>query len=164
MQLTSCCPSPFPNDFNYLVAPFWADIDIRGDDGGEIYYQVHSRGNNSVSDELLDEVSVFVSNNSQQTVFNGSWMLMAMWDQVKAFPGDSSSNVSFLTYRQIRSMLTNSYNVISLRSYSVYIHIMLHCRFHNALLLHAQYSMQQQYLIHRLEFQVYLLCHPIFLQ
>ena len=89
-------PSLFPNTFNYLVAPFWADIDITEPDGGEIYYQVHSRGSNSVSDELLDEVSVFVSN-SQQTVFNGSWMLVATWDQVKAYSGDPF-NVSLLTH------------------------------------------------------------------
>ena len=87
-QVTHCCPSPFPNVRDYLVAPFWSDIDIRGDDGGEIYYQVHSRGNNnSVSDELLDEVSAFISN-SQQTVFSGSWMLVAKWDHVKAYSGD----------------------------------------------------------------------------
>ena len=33
-------------------------------------------------------MSVFISN-SQQTVFSGSWMLVATWDQVKAYPGDS---------------------------------------------------------------------------
>ena len=95
-RVATCCPSPFPNTLNYLVAPFWADIDISRDDGGEIYYQVHSRGNNSVSDELLHEVSAFISNN-QQTVFNGSWMLVATWDQVKAFSGDPF-NVSLLTH------------------------------------------------------------------
>ena len=95
-QVTNCCPIPFPNGPYYLVAPFWSDIDIRGDDGGEIYYQVHSRGSKSVSDELLDEVSVFISN-SQQTVFNGSWMLVATWDHVKAYSGDPF-NVSLLTH------------------------------------------------------------------
>ena len=96
-RVASCCPSPFPNAFNYLVAPFWSDIDITRANGGEIYYQVHSRGNNSVSDELLDEVSVFISS-SQQTVFSGSWMLVATWDHVKAFSGDSTFNVNLLTH------------------------------------------------------------------
>ena len=79
---------PSPTGPNYIVAPFWSDIDIRDD--GEIYYQVHSRGSNTVSDELLHEVSVFISY-SQQAVFSGSWMLVATWDQVKAFPGNSAN-------------------------------------------------------------------------
>ena len=85
-------PLLFPggSQYEYLVAPFWADIDIEYNDGGEIFYQVqvHSKGNSSASDELLDEVSAFISSD-QQTAFSGSWMLVATWDSVEMYEDEN---------------------------------------------------------------------------
>ena len=78
--------------YNYLVAPFWADIDISIH--GSISYEVHSTSAGSSSIALLNRVSTFISN-QQNTQFSGNWMLVATWSQVSQV-GGSSSVVSFL--------------------------------------------------------------------
>ena len=72
---------------NYLVAPFWADIDITVH--GSISYEVHSTSAGSSSIALLNRVSTFISN-QQNTQFSGNWMLVASWSQVSAYSGSSS--------------------------------------------------------------------------
>ena len=85
-------PVEFPGPFSdvadaYLVAPFWSDNDIRLD--GEIFYEVHVAGNNSNSDQILSQVSAFVSNQTADD-FTGTWMLVVQWDEVNPFPAGSS--------------------------------------------------------------------------
>ena len=77
---------------NYLVAPFWADIDITVH--GSISYEVHSTSAGSSSIALLNRVSTFISN-QKNTQFFGNWMLVATWSQVSQV-GGSSYVVSFL--------------------------------------------------------------------
>ena len=59
-----------------MVAPFWADIDIRI--AGEVLYQVF---NSSSHPELLEEVNAFISA-GHGGPFAGQWMLVADWRHV----------------------------------------------------------------------------------
>ena len=81
-------PELFPIDSLYLVAPFWADVDIEGG-VGDISYQVYSTGS-----PLLDTVNAFISD-ERDFDFNGRWMLLAHWNGVSAFAGsiNEASNV-----------------------------------------------------------------------
>ena len=76
-------PVLFPNSVNYsyLVAPFWADHDPRP--AGQISYETHDNRS-----EVLSIVNRFMS---QQTGMNfeGSWMLLASWDDVPEFQSDA---------------------------------------------------------------------------
>ena len=72
---------------NYLVAPFWADINTNT--YGSISYEVHNTSAGSSSLALLNRVSTFISN-QQSTQFSGNWMLVASWNQVSAYSGSSS--------------------------------------------------------------------------
>ena len=79
-------PELFPIDSLYLVAPFWADVDIEGG-VGDISYQVYSTGS-----PLLDTVNAFISD-ERDFNFNGNWMLLAQWNGVSAYasPIDQAS-------------------------------------------------------------------------
>ena len=66
-------------DPHYLVAPFWADVDIRGE-VGNISYQVYSTGSS-----LLDTVNTIISD-EKNINFIGHWMLVAEWDSVPSYP------------------------------------------------------------------------------
>ena len=73
-------PQLFPYDSLYLVAPFWADVDIRGG-VGNISYQVYSTGSpplNTVNTIISDEENIN---------FTAHWMLVAEWDEVPAYQG-----------------------------------------------------------------------------
>ena len=77
----------FPGSFSdvtntYVVAPFWSDVDIRS--VGEIFYEVHSTGDSTRSDDLLASVSEFITNQTGNQ-FSGLWMLVAQWDEVPEY-------------------------------------------------------------------------------
>ena len=86
--ITDFSPSLFPAEHNYLVAPFWADVNIAGGNGGEILYEVHSGSN-----ARIDEVSRFVSQQFS-TTFQGQWMLITEWKEVPPFGGTDVSSFS----------------------------------------------------------------------
>ena len=69
---------PFPVDCRYLVAPFWADVDIEKG-VGNISYQVYSTGS-----PLLDIVNIIISD-EENINFIGHWMLVAEWDSVSEY-------------------------------------------------------------------------------
>ena len=76
----------------YLVAPFWADVDIRGE-VGNISYQVYSTGS-----PLLDTVNTIISD-EENINFIGHWMLVAEWDSVPPYPYYyQTSQVGFIKY------------------------------------------------------------------
>ena len=85
-------PALFPgiDSYNYLVAPFWANHDIRST--GEVAFQTI----NSTDDaDLLSIVSTFVS--QQQGVhFTGTWMLVADWIDVAQYGSRTGVNVCIL--------------------------------------------------------------------
>ena len=76
-------PELFPYYSEYLVAPFWDDVDISGG-VGDISYQVYSTGS-----PLLDTVNTIISD-EENINFIGHWMLVAEWDGVPAYSGSSN--------------------------------------------------------------------------
>lgn len=83
----SLFPSNVPEThFGYILAPFWADADLRLD--GEIYYELHTSGDNSISDQLLNQVNGFISR-ELGVLFEGNWMMVATWDEVHPWPHGS---------------------------------------------------------------------------
>ena len=95
---TSFVPVPFSNDSDsfgtFVAAPYWADID--NSFTGEIWYETHTAGsgeNSTESNALLEQVSAFIRVQQGVPSFNGSWMLVATWNE--SFPfGFGLSNVS----------------------------------------------------------------------
>ena len=68
-------PHLFPgNGLDFIVAPFWSDIDI-STGVGSVSYEVHT------ASDVLDWVSNVVSQH-QQTNFIGRWMILAEWRNV----------------------------------------------------------------------------------
>lgn len=80
-------PVLFPNSssYRYIIAPFWADHDPRPT--GQISYEVHSSNT-----ELLSVVNRFIRQQAA-TNFEGSWMLVAEWNNVAEY-GFSADKVS----------------------------------------------------------------------
>ena len=72
--------SPFTEfGAEYVVAPFWDDINIAGDNG-EIFYEIHESG------YFLDQVNAFLQQRRPSfNNFTGTWMLVAYWDAVRPF-------------------------------------------------------------------------------
>ena len=84
-------PHLFPIEFRYLVAPFWADVDIeRG--MGDVSYQVYSTGS-----PLLNIVNSFITD-ERDFNFNGHWMLLAQWNSVSSYfnPTNEASCIMIL--------------------------------------------------------------------
>ena len=78
-------PSPFPEVYtNYILAPFWADVDIRLI--GAIYYETHTMAVNG-SRDLLNRVSSFITFKTGEE-FQGNWMIVALWDDVHPYNGN----------------------------------------------------------------------------
>lgn len=72
-------PQSFPSgQFTYVVAPFWADNDVR--DEGQISYEIHTRGSSQ-----LNRVNAFISS-IENVSFNGTWMIVAEWYQMRPYP------------------------------------------------------------------------------
>ena len=71
-------PTPFNQNDNmqYIVAPFWSDIDTRTE--GSISYEIHT---NKTSLSLLQHVSRFIQQ-KEQNQFSATWMLVAEWSSV----------------------------------------------------------------------------------
>ena len=82
-SFTSSRSGFFPVGPQYLVAPFWADVDIQGE-VGDISYQVYSTGS-----PLLDTVNTIISD-EENINFISHWMLVAEWDDVPPYSYDPS--------------------------------------------------------------------------
>ena len=90
-------PFPFSNESSavsnsFVAAPYWADID--NSVTGEIWYETHTAGgeNSTESELLLEKVSAFIREHHDQPTFNGSWMLVATWNE--SFPFSPSQNTT----------------------------------------------------------------------
>ena len=82
-SFTYWLPHLFPVGPEYLVAPFWADVDIE-EGVGNISYQIYSTGS-----PLLDTVNTIISD-EENINFIGHWMLVAEWDDVPPYPNRTS--------------------------------------------------------------------------
>ena len=86
-EVTYSTPQIFSTTFPpaYMVAPFWANNDLPNRIGS-ISYEVH---NHEISSNYISSVSAYISQ-QQQVRFNGSWMLLAEWNNVSQFGGSLS--------------------------------------------------------------------------
>ena len=103
LPFTQFLPELFPIGSLYLVAPFWADVDIEGG-VGDISYQVYSTGS-----LLLDIVNAFISD-ERDFDFNGHWMLVAEWSGVSAYAA-SINEVSIYMEIHVFSILARKQHV-----------------------------------------------------
>lgn len=90
-------PVPFTNNntptiyASFVAAPYWADID--NSYTGEIWYEIHTAKQNlTESNSLLRKVSEYIRKEQDEPLFNGSWMLVATWNE--SFPYLRPLNVS----------------------------------------------------------------------
>ena len=68
--------------YSYVVAPFWADADLRV--RGNISWEVHSLGASDEGDSYLKQVSEFLRNRENVT-FLGDWMMIVSYDRVPIY-------------------------------------------------------------------------------
>ena len=80
-------PSPFPGYYYlrrfYVVAPYWADHDIRRD--GEVYYETFEKGRSINDDNVLNIVNRYITVN-RLSDFTGIFMILAEWKDVHPYP------------------------------------------------------------------------------
>lgn len=81
--------SLFPVSGQYLVAPYWDDIDLRYGNG-RLSYEVHDSG------FYLNEVSRFIARR-RPSDFQGTWMAVIFYERVPPYPAASSTQVRILT-------------------------------------------------------------------
>ena len=105
---TSFIPVPFSNESSpgsFVAAPYWADID--NSDSGEIWYETHTAGsgeNSTASNELLEKVSEFIRARQDLPSFDGSWMLVATWNESFEF------TLNFNNESEVSLTFSPSYN------------------------------------------------------
>ncbi len=80
-NFTESSPELFPGP-DFLVAPFWADLDI-SNGVGSISYEVHTETDDTT---LLADVSNFIRNITGSQ-FGGRWMLLAEWRNAPQYSG-----------------------------------------------------------------------------
>jgi len=120
----------FPHEHSFLVAPYWADIVVRGGVGA-ISYEVHTTRNGESASLLLSLVNQFVSHH-QRTNFTGDWMLIAEWNQVPAFQVNLARvsyfemNHFYVVDTSLHFVQTNTFQGVVVsdgsRSYAVFIY------------------------------------------
>ena len=96
-------PYPFPGYYYlrrfYVVAPYWADHDIRRE--GSVSYETFERGRSENDDRILDRVNTFLQLNGRLN-FYGTFMIMAEWRDVHPYPhGSGNSNYFDMYYPSI---------------------------------------------------------------
>ena len=78
-------PVPFPGSVSIdVVAPYWSDNDIRKE--GSVMYEVFQSGHSSHGDMLLSTVSDFLKDILENSTFQGTYMILAEWNNVHSFP------------------------------------------------------------------------------
>ena len=68
--------------YAYAVAPFWSDIGISI--RGQVSWEILTPGVSSFGDRYFSMVSQFIQN-TQGVAFEGSWMMLANYDEVPPF-------------------------------------------------------------------------------
>ena len=118
-------PSPFPGHYYqrrfYVVAPYWADHDIRK--SGEVYYETFEKGKSKTDDVVLDEVNRYVSLNTEQ-YFTGTFMILAEWQNVHPYPHGSYDFYDIIkSYPTIRSFINQVHIYVYSACMCIYIYI-----------------------------------------
>ena len=64
-------------DWSAVVAPYWYDVDTRGNGSGRIYYKAITRGTDT---DLIEEIDYLAA--SHLYGFITTWALIVTWDHV----------------------------------------------------------------------------------
>ena len=89
-RFTNYIPILFPTDNIdiYVLAPYWADHDIRL--YGNVSWEMYSTGDTPTTDDIIDMVNNFINNNTNETDFVGHFMFVGFWEETHPFPAGSS--------------------------------------------------------------------------
>ena len=86
-------PYPFPGNVYvrrfHVVAPYWADNDIRR--GGSVLYETFMRGRSTNDNNVLDNVNRYLRVNSVAKNFTGIFIILARWQNVHPYPHGSNN-------------------------------------------------------------------------
>ena len=102
-------PYPFPGHYYlrrfYVIAPYWADHDIRR--RGNVFYETFERGNGQNDDLVLRRVNDYLrSTDMAPSNFSGTFMILAEWNGVHPYPHGSEYLYYFeLYYPSIRDYI-----------------------------------------------------------
>ena len=93
-------PSPFPGNYYlrrfYVVAPYWADHDIRRD--GNVFYETFERGRSRIDNNILDNVNRYLRLNNEAENFTGTFMILARWQDVHPYPHGTNNSHYFESF------------------------------------------------------------------
>ena len=116
-------PYPFPGNYYlrrfYVVAPYWADHDIRRE--GEVCYETFHRGRSTTENSVLDRVSRYLRMNTMSD-FSGTFMILAEWRNVHPYPHGSRYFNFFEKYYPFIRSFTNQVHI----HVCIYIYIYIH--------------------------------------
>ena len=101
----------------YVVAPYWADHDIRKN--GNVLYETFERGRSQNDDFTLSRVNDYLRfNNESQSNFSGTFMILAEWNGVHPYP-DGSRYLSyfFRYYPSLRDFISQVCTYVKLTKY-----------------------------------------------
>ena len=81
------------------MAPYWDDVDIRL--AGNVSYEMHSiRSNSLESNRLLSDISSYIATSTGEP-FQGTWMLIAEWEEVHPWPHGLNNPIFTLFFPEI---------------------------------------------------------------
>ena len=82
-------------DWGAVVAPYWYDVDTRGNGSGRIYYKDVTRGTDV---DLIEEIDSLAT--PHLCGFTSTWALIVTWDHVGYYPSltENVSSDRHLTY------------------------------------------------------------------
>ena len=90
------------------MAPFWSDNDIRRA-GAVRYASVSSNNTNEAGQALFNIVNAYVRTQPGKEAFNGSWLLIAHWDNVHRSPhGETNQQGVSMEELEKVKVITNS--------------------------------------------------------
>ena len=102
-------PQPFPlGDNRVLVAPFWADVDIR--QRGKVSYQEIV---NPVSDEFIRAKTEITTAFNKQAKFTPTWLFITTWDKVPFYDDTRSTSKVIAKTLSFASKLFCVYSIVS---------------------------------------------------
>ncbi|XP_069105864.1 protein mesh-like [Argopecten irradians] len=97
--LSQYTPESFPlSNSRRIIAPFWADVDIRN--GGTVWYRETT--DSSILQRATDEVRLYYPS---QTSFRADWVFVATWDNV-AFYGSGGTSLSVSIFAKYQRLIS----------------------------------------------------------
>ena len=111
-------PYPFPGYYYlrrfHVVAPYWADHDIRKE--GNVFYETFERGKSQNDDSMLQRVNDYLRYKTGSN-FSGTFMILAEWNGVHPYPQGSRYLYYFLLYYPSIRDFINQVGIVLLKGH-----------------------------------------------